>query len=162
LTPRAYPRHFDGNLSVTNIRVINASMLTELLNAISVVGLLDQLNGEGLLFGKAEGRFVLTPDIVQIQQGSAVGASLGVSMAGNLQSDTGKLALQGVISPIYLLNGLGQMFSRKGEGLFGFNYSMLGDIENPDISVNPLSIFTPGLFRELFRASPPNVAGNAP
>jgi hypothetical protein len=65
--------------------------------------------------------------------------------------------LQGVISPIYLVNGVGRIFARKGEGLFGFNYRLTGTAENPNVSVNPLSVFTPGMFREIFRQAPPNL-----
>jgi hypothetical protein len=65
------------------------------------------------------------------------------------------LQLQGVISPIYLLNGLGAVVSKRGEGLFGFNYALGGTADAPQVSVNPLSILTPGLFREIFRRPPP-------
>jgi hypothetical protein len=94
---------------------------------------------------------------VEITQGSAVGASLGISFAGLYQSGSGQLNLQGVISPIYLVNGLGQIFSRRGEGFFGFNYALTGSTEAPSVSVNPLSVLTPGMFREIFRQAPPNL-----
>ncbi len=160
LTPRQYPGHYDGDVQVKDIRVINASVLTELLNAISVVGLLEQMNGSGLVFNEADGSFVLTPEVIQITRGSAVGASLGVSMAGNYETASGRLAMQGVVSPIYLLNGIGAIFTRKGEGLFGFNYTLKGTSSEPDVSVNPLSIFTPGMFRDIFRTPLPVAQGN--
>ena len=50
---------------------------------------------------------------------------------------------------------LGSVVSRRGEGLFGFNYRMTGSSEDPKVSVNPLSILTPGIFRDIFRRSPP-------
>jgi hypothetical protein len=65
--------------------------------------------------------------------------------------------MQGVISPIYLLNGIGALFTRKGEGLFGFNYRLQGNAKDPKVSINPLSILTPGMFREIFRAAPPKL-----
>ena len=66
--------------------------------------------------------------------------------------------MQGVISPVYLLNGIGALFSKRGEGLFGFNYSLRGKASDPDVGVNPLSILTPGIFREIFRQPPPELA----
>jgi hypothetical protein len=63
--------------------------------------------------------------------------------------------MQGVISPIYLLNGIGSILTRPGEGLFGFRYRLTGTAEDPVVSVNPLSILTPGMFRDMFRAAPP-------
>ena len=157
LTPTGAKASFDGKLKVSNVRIRKAPALAELINAISVVGLLDQLNGTGLLFGEADASFRLSPRAVQIVQGSAVGASLGVSMSGLYMFGSGRLDLQGVVSPIYLLNGIGAIFTRKGEGLFGFNYKINGTAKEPSVSVNPLSIFTPGMFRELFRSPPPKL-----
>jgi hypothetical protein len=162
LTPRAQPGTYDGHVDMTNLRVRNTNVLADLLNAISVVGILEQLNGEGLVFNQADGDFLLTPNAVEVTRGSAMGASLGVSMAGVYKSKTGELFMQGVISPIYLLNGIGAVLSRRGEGLFGFNYALRGTSANPDVSVNPLSILTPGMFREIFRNPAPVLGGTAP
>ena len=60
-----------------------------------------------------------------------------------------------MISPIYLINGVGSVLTRPGEGLFGFNYTLRGPVSAPQVGVNPLSILTPGMFREIFRAPPP-------
>jgi len=157
LSPRGPAGQYNGRALFTRLRVQDAPALAELLSAVSVVGLLEQMGGEGLAFNNGEVNFILTPDAVEISQGSAVGASLGISFAGIYQAAGGRLDLQGVISPIYLVNGVGQIFSRRGEGLFGFNYRLTGTAENPNVSVNPLSVLTPGLFREIFRSAPPNL-----
>lgn len=157
LTPRGPKGHYNGRATFSRLRVQDAPGLAELLSAISVVGLLEQVNGEGLAFNNGEVDFILTPEAVEITRGSAVGASLGISFAGLYVSRGARLDLQGVISPIYLLNGIGAIFSRRGEGLFGFNYRLSGSAGDPDVAVNPLSILTPGMFREIFRAAPPNL-----
>lgn len=157
LSPRGPAGHYNGRATFTRMRVQGAPALAELLSAISVVGLLEQMGGEGLAFNNGEVNFILTPEAVEISQGSAVGASLGISFAGLYQTGTGRMDLQGVISPIYLVNSVGRIFTRKGEGLFGFNYRLTGTAENPNVSVNPLSVFTPGMFREIFRQAPPNL-----
>ena len=155
LTPRPGRGTYDGTATIRNFRVRNTNVLAELLSAVSVVGLLEQLNGEGIAFGTASADFLITPDAIEVSRGSAVGASLGVSMAGLYGTQTKRLALQGVISPVYLLNGIGAAFTRRGEGLFGFNYTLRGTADDPQVQVNPLSILTPGMFRELFRAPAP-------
>jgi hypothetical protein len=162
LTPRQTEGHYDGRLTITNVRVRNASVLAELLNAISVVGLLEQLNGQGLVFNIAEGEFLLTPDLMDLRRASATGASLGVSMAGLYKSGSQQLAMQGVISPVYLLNGVGAVLTKRGEGLFGFNYTLRGTADDPEVGVNPLSILTPGMFRELFRIGSGQTGETAP
>lgn len=157
LVPRGPKGEYNGRATFTKMRIQGAPALAELLSAVSVVGLLEQMNGEGLAFNNGEVDFILTPKAVEISKGSAVGASLGISFAGLYVSGSGRIDLRGVISPIYLVNGIGQIFTRKGEGLFGFNYRLTGTTDNPDVAVNPLSVLTPGMFRELFRQAPPNL-----
>lgn len=158
LTPDGGAGTYRGSANIRAIRVVNAPELAGLLNAISVVGLLTQLQGAGIFFSDVEGEFLLTPDAIEIRQGSAIGPSLGVSAAGLYRSADRSLDIQGVISPIYLLNGVGQIFSRQRDGLFGFNYRMTGTRDRTEVSVNPLSILTPGLFRDLFRKPPPKLS----
>lgn len=160
LIPRAEAGTYDGTAKVSSIRVSNGSVMAELLSAISVVGLLDQLRGAGIVFENAQAQFLLTPKAIDVQKGSAIGASLGVSLEGLYHSDTERLDMRGVVSPIYLINGIGSVLTRRGEGLFGFAYRLTGPAEAPNVSVNPLSILTPGMFRDLFRAPAPTLAPN--
>ncbi|MBK5947437.1 hypothetical protein CCR83_13525 [Rhodobacter veldkampii DSM 11550] len=155
LVPAAAARSYDGRLGIKNLRVRDAPVLAAMLSAASGIGLLEQLNGEGLLFTTVEGDFRTTPEAVTVRSGSAVGASLGVSMAGRYLPGSGQIDMEGVVSPIYLINGIGQLISRRGEGLFGFTYRLAGSAKAPQISINPLSILTPGMFREIFRRAPP-------
>jgi hypothetical protein len=159
LIPRKTAGVYDGTAMIENLRVRYGSVMADLLSAISIVGLLDQLNGDGIVFANAQADFVLTPKAIEVQKGSAVGASMGVSLEGIYHSDTSRLDMRGVVSPIYLLNGIGAILTRKGEGLFGFAYRLRGTAEAPDVQVNPLSILTPGMFRDLFRAPPPTLKG---
>jgi hypothetical protein len=53
---------------------------------------------------------------------------------------------------------MGGLFGRRGEGLFGFTYRLAGPAANPRVDVNPLSLLTPGMFREIFRAPPPQLS----
>lgn len=152
---------WDGRMDLGAFRLRNTPVLAELLNAVSVVGLLEQLNGQGLFFQDGQADFRLTPRGAEITRASAVGASMGISLSGVYDAGNGRLDLRGVISPIYLVNAVGAVLTRRGEGLFGFNYTVRGTVENPQIGVNPLSILTPGMFRELFRRPPPRIGGAA-
>ena len=152
LVPRAAPGGYEGTVRIRDVRVRNAPTLAQLLNAISVVGLLDSLTGEGLFFSEAGGDFRLGEGRLEIIDGRAVGPSLGISLNGTVNLDSGALDLEGVVSPVYALNVVGRVFSRPGEGLFGFNYSLSGTTDNPKVGVNPMSIIAPGILRELFRA----------
>lgn len=157
LIPTGPDGYYTGTATATDLRVVDAPVLAALLSAVSVVGILEQLNGDGLVFSQADAEFRLTPEAIEITRGAAVGLSLGVSMAGLYFIDGQRLRLQGVISPFYLLNGIGAFLTRRGEGLFGFNYKLRGTADDPRISVNPLSILTPGMFRDIFRHAPPTI-----
>lgn len=158
LRPKEDNGVYKGNLTVTNTRVVNAPALTELLNAVSIVGLLDQLAGPGIAFAEVKANFVLSPKFVQLKSSSAIGPSLGVALDGVYDLTTSLMDMQGVISPVYFLNAIGQAVStRRGEGLFGFNFRLTGSADEPRVQVNPLSILTPGVFRDIFRRPPPKI-----
>ncbi|MBU2993493.1 DUF3971 domain-containing protein [Octadecabacter sp. 1_MG-2023] len=158
LIPTGAEGTYDGTLVGNDLRVRDAPALASLLDAISVVGLLTQLDGQGLLFNSVNAEFRLTPSQVILTQSSATGPGLGVSMDGIYQQVAGQMDFQGVISPFYLLNGIGSVLTRRGEGLIGFNFNLRGPVDNPQVIVNPLSALTPGMFREIFRRPPPTIS----
>lgn len=157
LTPVGTGGAFDGKLKVQDISVVDAPTIAALLNGISIVGLVNELGGDGIYFSEVDADFRLSPSRITLREASAVGSSMGLSMDGVFIPDTGQIQMQGVITPVYLLNGIGSIFTRKGEGLFGFNYSIRGTTADPDVSVNPLSALAPSGLRNLFRAPKPDV-----
>lgn len=158
LIPVGAEGNYDGSLRVSGLRIREAPAMAALLNAVSVVGLVEQLSGRGIVFNDVEAQFRLTPEQVVVTRSSAVGASLGLSMDGVYDFRHKLMDMQGVISPVYMLNGIGSVLTRKGEGLFGFNYTLRGAAADPRVSVNPLSLLTPGMFREIFRRPPPRIS----
>jgi hypothetical protein len=156
LQPTGVPGEFNGQLTVLNTRIKKAPALADLLSALSVVGLLEQLSGDGILFSEVEAFFKLSPGGVRLRESRAVGPSMGITMDGVYSTAQRRMQMQGVVSPIYLVNRpLGFLFSKKGEGLFGFTYQLTGAADAPKVNVNPLSVFTPGRFRDIFRRPPP-------
>lgn len=153
---------YDGKLNIEDISVKDAPSVAALVNAVSVVGLVNEMNGDGIYFDDVDADFRITPGRITVSKGSAVGKSLGVSVDGVFATDTGQLSMQGVVTPVYLLNGIGSVFTRKGEGLFGLNYALTGSAAKPKVSVNPLSVLAPGGLRNIFRGPKtkvPKVAG---
>ena len=148
---------FDGRATITDVQIQDAPSIAALINAVSVVGLVNELNGDGIYFDAVEADCRMTSNRITLTKASATGAPPGISMDGVFATDTGRMALQGVISPVYMLNGIGSFMTRKGEGLVGFNYTLGGTAQNPEVSVNPLSALTPGFLREIFRAPPPKL-----
>jgi len=160
LRPLPGQGRYSGLMTIDNPRLRDAPAFAELLNAVSVVGLLDQLaSGEGVALGEVRAAFSLSPGQVAIQEGTAIGPAMGLSLDGTYDIARRFLDFEGVVSPFYIVNGMmGGLFGTRHEGLFGFTYRLTGTPENSAVSVNPLSVFTPGIFREIFRRPPPELA----
>ena len=146
---------WNGDLKISSVRIKDAPQIAQLLSAVSIIGLPDQLDGKGIFFDTIDGKFNLKNELFTIYESSAVGPSLGMSLDGYVNTNSKQLDLQGVLSPFYMLNGIGAILTRRGEGLIGFNFTLRGATEAPEAAVNPLSFFTPGMFREIFRRRPP-------
>ena len=58
-----------------------------------------------------------------------------------------------MLSDIPLLGNL--LTSKPGEGIIGLTYAVRGDLDQPEISVNPLSLMTPGILRRIFEFGVP-------
>lgn len=147
---------YDGTLRVQGIRLHRAPAMAKLLSAVSVVGLIEQLEGQGIVFNDVAAEFRVTPSRITLYSSSATGASLGLSMDGAFDPRAKVMDMQGVVSPFYLLNRVGSVFTRRGEGLFGVSFTLRGPVADPAVSANPLSLLTPGTFREFFRRPPPS------
>lgn len=158
LKPLASAGSYDGTLDITNLRLREPPPALALLSAASGIGLLEQMDGRGLMFTEVKSAFRIAPERVTITTASAVGPSLGISVDGYYNTKAKTVDVQGVLSPFYALNSIGSFLTRRGEGLVGLNFNADGAIAAPRVQVNPLSIFTPGMFREIFRRPPPELS----
>lgn len=146
---------YSGTFIARDLRLLDMPLFADLLNAVSVVGLLDQLNFDGIAFGEVEGEFYFSEDRFILTRASATGPSIGLSLDGTYDFVNDQLDLQGTLTPVFLVNGLGGIFNRKGEGLIGFTFNVKGPAESPQINVNPFSALAPSLFRDVFRKPAP-------
>ncbi|MBE6449745.1 MAG: DUF3971 domain-containing protein [Alphaproteobacteria bacterium] len=145
-----------GELFVENYELTKTSFFTQ---AATLLGIVDALRGDTISFDKAIIPFTLSSsNDVEIQDAVASGTAVGLTARGTIKS--GQIDLSGSVVPAYALNSLpgkiplvGTLLSgEKGGGLFGVSYSVTGSTNNPEISFNPASLLTPGIFRRLFDA----------
>jgi hypothetical protein len=146
-------------LRMKNFRLVQVPAMAQLLGSVaSLTGMVDMLNGDGIQFGDLEAPMTMTDNRITLGECRAAGPSLGITAKGHLYLTKGTVDIDGVVVPSYGLNSmlgavpiLGDLLvSRKGEGVFGLTYSMNGPAEKPSVGVNPLSAFTPGIFRRIF------------
>ena len=82
LRPTGESGVYRGNLRIGNTRIVEAPALTELLSAISIIGLLDQMNSGGITLTDVDAEFQLDPNRLTLYRSSATGPSIGVSLDG--------------------------------------------------------------------------------
>jgi hypothetical protein len=135
----------------------------KLLQAITVFGIVDAMQGgSGLSFQRAVLPFHLTPETLRIHDARAFSPSLGLTVQGRVQRESGALDLEGTIVPAYVLNTLlgnlpviGRLFSPEtGGGVFAASFRVRGPADDPEVTVNPLAAATPGFLRGLFGGAP--------
>lgn len=152
-----------GRLVIRGLTVRDAPVLGEMLSVASITGILERMTTGGLSFDRVEAHFRRANGVFYLTEGIATGGSLGLTIAGEYDEARDRLALSGVFTPAYLVNGLlgevpvlGKLLTgERGEGMFGFAYEVTGSTTDPDVSVNPLSILTPGVLRGVLSKQAP-------
>ncbi len=148
----------DLRVDMSNVRMVKTPALARILTVGSLHGLADTLNGAGIEFTKVVAPVSIRGAKLTIGRARATGPAMGITTQGVIDIDSHTVDLSGGIAPSYLLNSavgavpvVGELFvSRKGEGMFGLTYSARGAFSLPKISVNPLSLATPGILRRIF------------
>jgi len=145
-----------GQVDMQNFLLTEGPIGAQILALTSFSGIADVLGGEGLSFRRVEVPFTLTDKEITIKEGKARGASVGILASGQIDRDTDMIEMTGEIAPAYTLNSLlanipliGTVLSGGADGIFAATFRVSGPLEDPDVSVNPLSVLTPGIVRRL-------------
>lgn len=108
-------------------------------------------------FSIGYGQFVLEESYLK-------GPLVGANLRGKVDFKLRRVSIGGTYIPLQGLNGalggiplLGQLISgAHGEGIFGITFAVQGNLANPQVIVNPLSLVAPGIFREVFQMTSQN------
>jgi len=152
---------YTGSLVLTDFTVVDQPFLARLFSIGSLDGPLRLLQGEGIAITRLYAPFSALGNTVSIRGGHASGPAIGVSFEGMIDHKRNTVDLSGSLVPIFGLNSvlgalpiLGDILvSKEGEGIFGLTYHVFGDMEEPGVLINPLSMITPGIFRRIFEFS---------
>lgn len=140
----------NGRLTLTEFDVKKAPLLAQIFSVVSVVGMPGLASGQGVHFNKGQVDFSLDDQRLWMHNFKMHGPSLGISFSGNLKKES--LNLDGRVTPFSFFNRtlahiplLGRILSGgRTEGVFLGRFSVDGPRQNPKVSVNPFSVFTPG------------------
>lgn len=106
-------------------------------------------------FSVGHGQFVMHSGYIR-------GPLIGASMRGKVDFRAQQLNVGGTYVPLSGLNRalapiplLGPLLTGpRGEGVLGITFAIQGPMNNPQVLVNPLSLVTPGIFREIMQMTP--------
>ncbi len=148
----------EGRLTGTDLRVRNAPVLASILTVGSLTGISDTLQGEGILFTKLDAPVRINDRAIDLKDAILSGPAIGATVKGHVDRETDEIDLGGTIVPAYTVNSflgnipvLGDLLvGREGEGLFGMTYRISGKSDDPEVTVNPLAAFAPGILRRIF------------
>lgn len=147
-----------GKAVMSEFRVVKAPLLARVLSVALLTGIGDALRGEGINFSQLEADYVFNDYVLEIKDGRASGSAIGITMKGKVDLANDVIDATGTLVPAYAVNSLlGRiplvgdiLVPERGGGLFAANYAVSGAIDDPKVSVNPLSTITPGFLRGLF------------
>ena len=148
-------------ISIKDFGLKDAPLFTQILSSASLIGLLDALRGKGIQFEHLKAEATFTDEKIIITDSLAYGASLGVSATGTIMREDKKASITGMMVPAYGLNRLIDKIPILGriltggekEGLLAAEYFISKSLEDPLVTVNPLTALTPGFLRTFIKAT---------
>lgn len=158
----ANPYLLEGKSKITNIRVADAPVLAQIVNALTLTSIPELLNNEGIVFSTMKANFewaIRTDgDLYIIHRGRTSGASLGLTFEGSINKRSNQTDISGTVVPVSMFNQLlsniplvGDILTGGRDGaIFAATYSIKGPLKTPTVTVNPLAALTPGILRKLF------------
>lgn len=149
-----------GTAQLNNFKVVDAPVLARLINAMSLSGILQLFNDEGITFSKLESKFTWQirrgGDLYLMKDGRTSGASIGLTFDGKIDKAQGIIDVSGTIVPVSGINNMvgnipiiGDILTGGSGALIAATYSIEGPVKKPEVSVNPLAALTPGILRKI-------------
>ena len=153
----ADPRTITGKIKIDSFTVEDLPVLARLLSAMSPFGFVDLITGKAN-FDRLRSDYTWKGSDVELRELRAAGSVVGINLDGHLDIETGKAYLVGTVVPFSFMNSiigaiplLGDVITGgNGGGIIAASFTVRGELSNPDISVNPVSLLAPGILRRIF------------
>lgn len=154
-------RNLSGKAEISNFKVVKAPALAKLLSLLSLGGITEVLANDGLHFDRMEADFSWlyrkNGSLLELRNGRTSGNALGLLFEGTFDNQKREVDVSGTVAPMDTLNKvLGKiplvgniLTGGEGGGVFAATYSIKGSSDDPRVSVNPLSVLTPGILRRI-------------
>ncbi|MDD3028782.1 MAG: DUF3971 domain-containing protein [Alphaproteobacteria bacterium] len=155
-TPEA-PRTVVGEAKISAFKIEKLPVLALLLNATSPFGFSDLLS-DSASFSRFKSAFTWKGDSITLKHAHAAGSAFGINIDGKVDMNSGSAALEGTLVPFSVVNDIlnaipliGDLLTGgEDQGVLAVAYEINGTLASPQVSVNPVSLLTPGFIRNLF------------
>ena len=160
-----------GNLTLSNFRITDDPGLERLIasgEAATAIRQTQRADPTLVQFTTLAVEFERRQSQLRVRDGVLRGNAIGATFDGAIDLRRETVAVAGTYVPLYALNNVFGRLPVIGpilgggvdEGLLGITYRLSGPLEDPALSVNPLSAMTPGMFRHIFGfATPEDIPG---
>jgi hypothetical protein len=109
-------------------------------------------------FERGFANVMLDDGTVAVDRGVVRGTDIGATFQGTVRDRNGNMDMTGTFMPAYGLNRLfgelpliGVLLGNgRDRGLLGITFKLTGPFVKPNLTINPLSIIAPGVFRSIF------------
>ncbi|MCV9960510.1 DUF3971 domain-containing protein [Pararhizobium sp. BT-229] len=109
-------------------------------------------------FERGFANVMLDNGTVAVEGGVVRGVDIGATFQGTVRDKNGNMDMTGTFMPAYGLNRLfgelpliGVLLGNgRDRGLLGITFKLVGPFAKPNLTINPLSIIAPGVFRSIF------------
>lgn len=162
---RSSATSWQGSIDIHNFELINEQRLKSIVSARTGSdgrSLSDAVNTDidtsTQKFRRGFARVLLDGKIVKVDNGIVRGDQVGATFQGTVRDARGRTDMTGTFMPAYGLNSLfGQLplignilGNGRDRGLLGITFKLEGPFDHPKLTVNPLSLIAPGVFRNIF------------
>tara|TARA_B100000131_G_scaffold310178_1_gene341573 strand:+ start:1949 stop:5584 length:3636 start_codon:yes stop_codon:yes gene_type:complete len=149
-------KNYEALINISKFHVIDAPILAKLISTLSLTGILNLLEDEGIYFEESFAKINFNNGILNILKLEAVGEALAVSIEGWVDRKNDILQVHGTMAPATLLTKIFEQVPILSELIIGKDkagvvlteFKLDGSISKPLISFRPLSS-APGLLRDI-------------
>ncbi|MGH6734711.1 MAG: AsmA-like C-terminal domain-containing protein [Methyloceanibacter sp.] len=151
-----------GTLWAQDFDVVGDAVVADVLTDPSSTAVLgqqkQQIARSRIRFKQLRAPFSVGSGKFRLRDAYINGPALGATMRGTVDFKSQTVDLGGTYVPLYGLNSalgnipiLGRVLvGRQGEGVVGITFAIKGKLDDPSVLVNPMSVMTPGIFRQIF------------
>jgi hypothetical protein len=156
---------WEGSIDIRRFAIVNEKKLQSIVSTPTGRGgeslnsaVKRDIDASSQNFQRGFAHLVVRHGTVTVENGVVRGDQVGATFQGTIKDASGNIDMTGTFMPAYGLNRLFAEVPIVGfllgngtdRGLIGITFKLSGEFDSPSLTINPLSIIAPGVFRQIF------------